>query len=227
MAPKRYLAAILLILGTSTNASPTVPLVPAVEVVNGSVVCSGPTGASPVAVAPSGQDSQPTLSPDGHTVAFVRTTGKADEPYTADPSELWIGDCRTGDAHRLLAPAPSDTPERNLASVSSPTFSLDGGFVYVMTQAWVTSDAIHQVNVRTGAEKYITASNDLRVIRTGPYRGYLLVQPHMYHRGGGSYDPHYVYRPDGKWKMKVPGTDNEGETDLTAEWLARHKWQAW
>lgn len=181
------------------------------------------------AITATGQDHQPALSPDGHTIAFVRTIGQAPDAYTDTPSELWIGDCVTGESHRLLGSAPSDMPERNLASVNNPTFSLDGGFVYVLAQAWVTSDAIHQVNIKTGTEKFITGSNDLRVIRTGPYRGYLLVQPHMYRTGGegGSYDPHYVYRPNGKWKMLVPGTDNEGETDLTAEWLAKHKWTAW
>ncbi len=225
----RFLISVLLSLATQALAAPSVvPQVPTVDIVNGSVVCEGPTGAASVAVAPSGHDSQAVLSPDGHTVAFVRTIGEAPDAYTAPPSELWIGDCRTGDAHRLLASKPSDKPMRNLASVNSPTFSLDGGFVYVLAQAWVTSDAIHQVNIKTGSEKYITDSNDLRVIRNGPYRGYLLVQPHMYHRNGnGSYDPHYVYRPDGKWKMLVPGTDNEGETDLTAEWLATKGWQAW
>ncbi|MEI9903641.1 MAG: hypothetical protein WDN06_06395 [Asticcacaulis sp.] len=103
---------------------------PTVTADGGAIACDGK------AITSGGRDSQPVLSPDGHTVAFVRTTGKAGDAYTADPSELWIGDCATGETHRLLAPAPSDTPKRNLTSVNNPTFSLDGGFVYVMAQAW-------------------------------------------------------------------------------------------
>lgn len=196
---------------------------PAVAVTNGNITCDGK------AITTGGQDSEPVLSPDGHTVAFIRATGPAADSYSAPPSELWTGDCTTGQTRKVFVGKAADTPERNLASVYSPAFSLDGGFVYVMSQAWVTSDAIHQIRLSDGREKFVTDGNSLSVIRNGPYRGYLLTQKHMYRKGGegGSYDPTWVVRPDGKRIKMVPGTDNEGETDLTAEWLKRKGWTAW
>ena len=186
----------------------------AVSVQDGNILCDGK------AITSAGVDDQPALSPDGHTVAFVRSLQVESADGPMDTAALWIGDCNTGRVRQLLKPHPNnDKAERNLRQVNNPVFSLDGGFVYVMATAWVTSDAIHQVSIATGKEKYITSGNKLSVIRTGPYRGYLLLSQHRYHAEGGSYDPTYVVRPNGKIVMMVPGTDNEGEIDLTAEWL--------
>lgn len=194
----------------------------AVTVQDGNILCDDK------AITSAGVDDQPALSPDGHTVAFVRSSQVETEDGRMDTAALWIGDCDTGKVRELLKPHPdNDKAERNLRQINNPTFSLDGGFVYVMATAWVTSDAIHQVNIATGKEKYVTSGNNLAVIRTGPYRGYLLLSQHRYHAEGGSYDPTYVVWPNGKIVMMVPGTDNEGEIDLTAEWLKARGWQAW
>lgn len=201
--------------------------VPAVSAANGNIVCSDAKGRAHTITA-SGKDDEVVLSPDRHTVAFVRTLVSGQADLDANTSELWIGDCLTGKTRRLLTPRVSDEPKERLSFVNNPVFSLDGGFVYVMARAWETSDAVHQVSVKTGKAKYVIDSNSLAVIRNGPYRGYLLTQPHMYRSNDeGAYDPTYVVRPDGKWKMLVPNTDKGAEIDFTAEWLETHGWKAW
>jgi hypothetical protein len=193
---------------------------------NGNVVCM--TGGARHQITNKGVDRDSVLSPDGHTVAFIRTTKKAVRDLDPDWTELWIGDCATGKARLLLGTKPSKTPEHDLTSFNDVAFSLNGGYVYVLSTAWVTSDAVHQVNIKTGKEKFITGSNTLQVIRNGPYAGYLLLQKHEYYTTGegGSYDPTYVYRPDGKWKMMVPNTNLGAETDMTEEWLKAKGWIA-
>ena len=73
----------------------------------------------------------------------------------------------------------------------------------------MTSGAIHQVNLKTGAQKFVTNGNSLEVIRTGPYRVYLITQQHRYYDNGeGAYDPTFALRPYGMVMFMVPGTDN-------------------
>jgi len=200
---------------------------PVVTSVNGNIVCAAANGRTH-SITSSGKDDQAVLSPDGHTVAFVRTLVNGQVDLDANMSELWIGDCTSGKTHRLLTPRISDEPKARLSYANNPTFSLNGGFVYVMARAWETADAVHQVSVKTGKSKYVIDSNSLAVIRNGPYRGYMLTQPHMYRSNDeGAYDPTYVVRPDAKWKMLVPNTDKGAEIDFTAEWLETHGWKAW
>ena len=194
-----------------------------VSVQDGNILCDGK------AITSGGSDEQPALSPDGHTVAFIRNLQvDSGDDGPMDTASLWIGDCTTGSVRQLLAPKPdNDTAERNLRQVYNPVFSLDGSHVYIMATAWVTSDALHAVDVTTGAETYLIDGNTDSVIRTGPYSGDLLVQRHRYYRGGGSYNPTYVITPAGKTVLKVPGTDNEETDEVTTRWLTKHKWTAW
>lgn len=193
----------------------------------GNVVCT--TGKASRQLTTKGVDRDSVLSPDGHTVAFIRTIQKAARDLDPDRTELWLGDCKTGKTRLLLSTRPSRTPERDLTSFNDVAFSLSGSYVYVLSTAWVTSDAVHQVNIKTGKEKFLTGSNTIQVIRNGPYAGYLLLQKHEYYTTGegGSYDPTYVWRPDGKWHMMVPNTNLGAETDMTAEWLKKKGWKAW
>jgi hypothetical protein len=169
------------------------------------------------------------LSPDGHTVAFIHTDSPAANTSEDPQTSLWIGDGLTGQARALIGPHPSNDPAQDFASFSGPVFSLDGGFVYVTAMAWATSGAVHQVSVATGQEHFVIDGGVSAVIRTGPYRGYLLVGRHMYYPAPkeGSYDPTYVVRPDAKQTILVPGTDKDDGVDHVAPWLKAHGWVAW
>jgi hypothetical protein len=174
-------------------------------------------------------DGQPALSPDGRTIAFIRIEREATEKGEPDITALWIADGPTGSVRRLLGPNSNADPKLGLQSIYRPSFSLDGHFVYVLVDAWATSNAVHQVKVESGAERFVIDGNSDKVIRTGPYRGYLLVMRHKYYTPPkmGSYDPVDVVRPDGHVEFTVPGTEIDDDPDRVALWLRQHGWDAW
>jgi len=198
---------------------------PSVKVLDGSVLVV--EGERSTAVTTNARSLDAALSPDGQTVAYTQRE-EAPAPEAADIvfTSLHLFDRRTRKDRLLLAPTPDDELTKDLKSFHQPTWSLDGGFVYVMASAWVTSDAIHQVNVRTGAHRYVIDGNSLAVIRNGPWRGFLLVSRHLYHPAPeyGAYDPTFVVRPDGQVMMEVP--DSADDDAAVERWLGKKGWRA-
>jgi len=168
------------------------------------------------------------LSADGRRIAFIHID--TPPPYESMPNttSLWVADLVTGKMRRLLSSRADKNPERSLASFQHPRFSLGGGFVYIDAEAWATSNAVHQIRVATSAERFVIDGSTLGIIRTGPYRGYLLVGRHKYHPApeGGSYDPVSVVRPDGTEVLMVPGSDEDDGAQSVPAWLERNGWTA-
>jgi hypothetical protein len=171
------------------------------------------------------------LSPDGKSIAWIRKEDAFGSATGAEASpgltSLHVVDRASRVDRLVLMGQPNDDLKQDFQAMRHPTWSLDGGFVYVMTSAWATSDAIHQINVRTGARRFVIDGNSLSVIRNGPYRGMLLVSRHLYHEAPdyGSYEPTFVVRPDGHVQLMVPGSDDD-EAAVGA-WLTKNGWEAW
>ena len=216
------LGALVLALATTAAAAPSV------AVVGGDVVFTDAAGARHPLTAGGGY-KEPALAPDGHTVAFIHVDGPAPSEAQDAPTSLWIADGLKGGAHKLIGHHDATDIKEVFFSYGGPVFSLDGGFVYVTAQAWATSGAVHQVSLATGQERFIIDGGCDAVIRTGPWRGYLLVTRHMYYPAprDGSYDPTYVVRPDAKQSFMVPGTDKDDGVDHVTPWLRKNGWQAW
>lgn len=160
-----------------------------------------PARGAPRRLTTGGRDSQPSLSPDKRTVVFVRATpGRIVEtsPNEEEATELWIIRIDGAGARMLLRGRSGRTPQTTLAGFKAPQFSPDGHKVYFLSDAWVTSAAVHMVDVQTGRESYVCPGNSLEVVPRGEYAGHLLVGKHKYFLAGGSYDWLWLVTPQGR-----------------------------
>lgn len=188
-----------------------------VEENNGAISYIAPNGERLRVVEKGGSD--PVLSQDGHRVALV----------CVDParggSALWLYDVRTRSLRKLLRSRPTDNNKTNLRELNHPAFSPDGRFLYIQSAAWVTEGTLFQVDLRTGAHRFVSPTNLLLIMRDGPYIGDLIVSEHTYRREGGTYEQLWLKRPDGTVVTKVPGTT--GNSEDPRDWLKAHHWHAW
>ena len=160
-----------------------------------------------------GCDSQPSLSPDRTRVAFVRRTpGKTVQTSLSDTeaTELWVVNSDGKQPELLVSGKEDEDPKRSLADFSSPQFSPDGRRIYFMSVGWVTSGAVHVVDIQSKRESFVSPGNTLDVIQKGKYRGYLIAQKHKYFFGAkvGSYDHYWLLTPNGKEIRRIGGERN-------------------
>ena len=173
--------------------------------------------------------SDTAKSPDGFYSVSIVPVGNGDENGSgAQALVLYRGN---GDVlRRLVTSRWNDDYSRNLAGLSNPMFSLDGGYLYFnTTDASPNSGYVHQFDLKMNVIRAVCPGWGLRVMRTGPYRGYLIVQTHRYYDPPrlGSYNPVYLVHPSGKKVMMVPGSDNDGGELAIDPWLAKMNWRAW
>lgn len=144
----------------------------------------------------SGKDNMAVLSPDDKQVVFVRDDA------------LWLIDVTGNNAHAIVVSAENDDVKQHLTELNNPRFSLDSKAVYFLSAAWVTSNAVHVVDLTTHEQYFVTDGNSLELVPTGNYKGYLIVSKHKYHQGGGSYEDFWLVSPKGK-AIKSLGEEQE------------------
>lgn len=147
------------------------------------------------------RDSEPSLSSNKKLVVFVRTTTK--QPISTGNgesawTELWITNITTQQTQKIVDSKASNQMQKVLAGFSSPQFSANAKSVFFLSQAWVTSAAVHRVDLQTKQVQFVAAGNDLVVICQGQYLGHLQINQHRYHKNGGSYDCDYIFDTAGK-----------------------------
>lgn len=147
------------------------------------------------------QDSGLVVSPDGASVAFVRTIkDRSVRPGVSSfpAQELWIARRDGSAARQLLATREAKDLRDAIAGFAHLTFSNDGQRIFFLSHAWETSSALHVVDVMLGYERFIAPANSFLVLRTGDYAGCLVVSQHRYFVGGGSYDFYYLIAENGE-----------------------------
>jgi dipeptidyl aminopeptidase/acylaminoacyl peptidase len=147
----------------------------------------------------SGKDSQPAVSPDGKQVVFVRKTANQE-------TELWLMDSAGDHAHAIVLHHEDMDSKKNLTEINNPLFALDGKAVYFQTFAWVTSNAIHRLDLASNKQQFVTDGNSLELVPSGKYQDYLIVSKHKYYKHqDGSYEDYCLVSPKGK-ELKSLGT---------------------
>jgi hypothetical protein len=194
----------------ATLVLPTLTLAGPLSVRNGNI-CFADKSGEPKALTTSGTDAQPVLSPDGRWIVFVRSvpgktvaTGIGDSPAT----ELWQIGVNGKNATLFVRSRSAEKTEQLLANFSKPQFTSDGRKVYFLSDAWVTSGAVHMVDTTNGKEHFVCPGSDLEVIRAGEYKDCLLVEQHRYFIGGGTFDWYWLFRADGR-EIGPVGEDTE------------------
>lgn len=172
-----------------------------------------------VFAAPALANEGGAASPDGRWQAWIKVERPATDSDDGLDS-LWLTDRRSGKSCRLFR------GHLNTAAIANPHWSLDGRFVYVTTKEAPVSLGTHRIDVRSGTERLVFVGGTVSVLRNGPYRGYLLAQPHRYWEAGGSYNPIVVVRPDGKEMFTVPGSDKDDGAKSLDRWLRAKGWTA-
>ena len=166
-------------------------------------------------------DSGLVYSMDSSVVAFVKSTPGRLVPTgqeSVEATELWIAKRDGSKPHRLVTGHPAKDMRFVLAGLHSPAFSVDGDRVFFLSDAWVTSDALHVVSVKTLKEHYVAPANSLEVVRGGRYQSCLLVEQHRYWMAGGSFDWLWLIAEFGRDIGPVADTDSEDFDSRLAEW---------
>lgn len=173
-------------------------------------------------------DIQDTASsPNGKLIAFIKltkkiipdhcfTTSNSDDQTATDPDtgmtidsnhdkdinyakQIWIHDVKSKKERLLVDNNFScKNPETQMLDPQQLHFSPDGKKLYFITTGWVTSGALHVVNVDGTKEHFLIPANEFSILQKGQYKGYIVAWQHRYFVAGGSYNWYWLFSPSGK-----------------------------
>jgi len=224
LAPLRGVPIFLLLLSAIAPAEQLTGETVLVE--SGNVVLRTPSGVEH-RLTHAGRDANPTLSPDGRRVAFVRTqpgpviwNARGD----VEQQEIWIVGVDGRGARRLARNARKVGTATAFSAFYELQFSPGGHLLYFQTGCAMVHGCLHSIDLRSGKTRLVSGNvNGAEVLRSGRYAGHLLVQAHQYCTGDdppcGSYEEIWLITPEGKTVHDI----GPGELAPGNETVARFK----
>lgn len=129
------------------------------------------------------------------SVAYIRNVvSSSDKQF----SQVWRLTFPSLASELLLDGSVADSAQQYPKLGSGLVSSADGGHLYFSAQAWVTSDAIIELETKSKITRIVSPGNGLYMLRSGKYAGSLVTSKHKYLDGGGSYDWIYIIDNAGK-----------------------------
>jgi len=149
-----------------------------------------------------GTDSDPSLSPDGRQVVFVRKTSSPAgfaEPTDLHPmqTEIRIADVAgTGGSH-LVFGRPVVLHNAEYATFSEPRLAPGNRYVYFLIHYSVVEFGLVRLNLASGKASMISGALDWYVVDAGRYSGDLVVQKRKTYPEGSN-ALYWLISPNGK-----------------------------
>jgi hypothetical protein len=149
-------------------------------------------------------------SPDRNWIVFIKKSNytiPSDCFYFSQKGEqadeIWIINTKEMTKKLLVAPHFScGDVSKVIIDPHNLQFSPNSKTLYFETSAWVTSGAIHAVDVDGNHLRFVTAGGRLRVVQYGKYKDNIIVNQHRYRFKGdtplGSYNWDWLFTPTGK-----------------------------
>lgn len=184
-----------------------------VDVAAGNVVLHAPGGKTRI-LTNSGHDREATLSPDGRWVAFVRETPASGDG--AASTEIRVVPARGGPDRLLVASGHACGNNADLQVLATPQFLSDSVRIVFESAYVATSGSAHLTSLASGGCRYLAPANDVRVVRGGEYRDWLILNQHRYFLAGGSYDWYWLFNLEGQAAGPV-GPDDDSVSRFLEE----------
>ncbi len=180
-----------------------------VTVQNGNLILQSHDGKKTV-LTHGWRDSEPTFSPDGKRIVFVRQYTDKPGPWGPGTDLRIIRTEGTGE-RVIVKDGAASGRNKFLSSLNSPQFLNDSRRVAFHSGWAATHGSVHVVDIKTGAIRFVSAGNSVCVVNSAEYKDkykdYLIIKIRHYFFAGGSYEFYYLVSLNGK--VGAPVGDSE------------------
>ncbi|EAW2933977.1 DUF4156 domain-containing protein [Salmonella enterica] len=142
--------------------------------------------------------------------------GEGREPSDFSDYVIGVYDSNNDKTTVLVKPKYFKDPTKNFTEFSNLKLSYDNKYLYFHEGGPATSYRIYKLDLKNNNYKLVTNGYLHCLVKTGKYKGDLIVSQHKYYVQGGSYNPISLFTPLGK-KLGIVGGDdttNEGIAQL-------------